>query len=91
MLNKEYKHTKNGLTQETVHTKNGYTLTVSIATGVSGEVVSLITDDNNRYPDSDSRSEFNHMLVPLDVEDLLKLRDSINRMVKVRNKTLIKK
>jgi len=57
---------------------------------VAGEVGSLIIDDTNLYPDSDSRSENRHFLVPMEVDGLIELRKLINRMIRKRNKTLKK-
>lgn len=92
MLDKSKKHTKNGLVMKQFLTRSGHSLTISIATGIEGEVSSIITRDNNLYPDSDSRSDRHgkDYIIPLSTEDLIKLRDKINKAIKIRNLTLKK-
>jgi hypothetical protein len=93
-FNSTYKHTENGLTQETYRFYNvGFSITTSIATGIAGESTCLIIHDSNLYPDEDSRSQRpNEYIIPIDdTNDLKELCKSIKKALKERKKTLIKK
>lgn len=88
----EIKHTKNGLVQKSLYLSSGYILTISIATGIVGESPCLIMDNRNIYSDDDSRNEEQnrHFVVPLSVEDMLKLKKELSEAIKERNITLKK-
>lgn len=93
MYNKINKHTKNGLVQKKIKLFNtGFDITISIGTGVDGETTSLFISDNNLYADEDSRSERNpNLIVPFDdTEDLVNLRNLIDKALEERNLTLVK-
>jgi hypothetical protein len=90
--NKTHKHTENGLITEEFRTYNtGFIITTSIATGIDGESTCIIINDNNLYPDSDSRSKrTKEYIIPIDdTNDLRGLYKSIKKALKRRKKTLI--
>ncbi len=88
-------HTKNGLVQKKFYFYNtGFQISVNIATGVCGESTCLVITDTNCYPDDDSRSLMTNKeyVIPIDdSNDLLMLSIVLKRVLKERDKTLIKK
>ena len=92
--NKNNKHTENGLSIEKVMLHNsGFSLSLSIGTGVDGESTCIVVTDFNLYPDEDSRSERHNKreyIIPVDdTNDLIEIRNAIDKIMAKRNLTLI--
>ena len=83
------KHTKNGMVNEKILFKSGFNISINITTGIEGESTCLIIEDQNIYPDNDSRNETKSFIVPLTVKDLKVFKNKLSSSIKERNKTLV--
>jgi len=90
MIDTTKKHVKNGMVRHEFLFRNGFSLNINIFTGIAGETTHLSVEDNNFYPDHDSRSiGIRNYIIPISsVDELKKLSKLINIAIKERNKTL---